>query len=36
MQNEDGSFKSIEKRWMEANPDLITAYALESLCEAMR
>ncbi len=36
LQNDDGSFKSIAKRWMEDNPDLITAYALEALCEAMR
>ncbi|HMN42519.1 MAG TPA: prenyltransferase/squalene oxidase repeat-containing protein [Phycisphaerales bacterium] len=36
LQSEDGSFKSVGKRWMEDNPDLITAYALEALCEAMR
>jgi len=31
LQNEDGSFKSLDKRWMEDNPDLITAYALIAL-----
>ena len=28
LQNEDGSFKSVDDRWMENNPVLITAYAL--------
>ena len=31
LQNPDGSFKSVDKRWMESNPDLITAYALIGL-----
>jgi squalene-hopene/tetraprenyl-beta-curcumene cyclase len=35
MQNEDGSFKSVSKRWMEGNPDLITAYAVIALRQAM-
>jgi squalene-hopene/tetraprenyl-beta-curcumene cyclase len=34
LQNEDGSFKSVDKRWMEDNPDLITAYALTALRQA--
>lgn len=36
MQNEDGSFKSVDDRWMENNPVLITAYALIALQEAVR
>ncbi len=35
MQNEDGSFKSVDDRWMENNPVLITAYALIALREAV-
>ncbi len=35
MQNEDGSFKSIDDRWMENNPVLITAYALIALQNAL-
>jgi hypothetical protein len=35
MQNEDGSFKSVSKRWMEGNPDLITAYAVIALRQAI-
>ena len=31
LQNEDGSFKSVSTRWMENNPDLITAYVLIAL-----
>lgn len=31
LQNEDGSFKSVDDRWMENNPVLITAYALLAL-----
>lgn len=31
LQNEDGSFKSLDKRWMEDNAELITAYALVAL-----
>lgn len=31
LQNEDGSFKSVDKRWMESNPVLISAYALIAL-----
>lgn len=34
LQNEDGSFRSIDDRWMENNPVLITAYALIALREA--
>jgi squalene-hopene/tetraprenyl-beta-curcumene cyclase len=36
LQNEDGSFKSVDERWMENNPVLITAYAGITLGEAMR
>jgi squalene-hopene/tetraprenyl-beta-curcumene cyclase len=36
MQNADGSFRSVDDRWMENNPSLITAYALLSLQEALR
>jgi squalene-hopene/tetraprenyl-beta-curcumene cyclase len=35
MQNEDGSFKSVDDRWMENNPVLITAYALIAIREAV-
>ena len=35
LQNEDGSFKSVDARWMENNPDLITAYALIALGAAV-
>jgi squalene-hopene/tetraprenyl-beta-curcumene cyclase len=31
LQNEDGSFRSLDDRWMEDNPVLITAYALIAL-----
>ncbi len=31
LQNQDGSFKSVNNRWMENNPDLIAAYALIAL-----
>jgi len=31
LQNEDGSFRSVDDRWMENNPVLITAYALIAL-----
>lgn len=34
LQQEDGSFKSVDKRWMEDNPVLITAYALWALQQA--
>ncbi|MCC6320718.1 MAG: hypothetical protein IT438_04695 [Phycisphaerales bacterium] len=34
LQNPDGSFKSLDKRWMEDNPVLITAYALLALRNA--
>jgi len=34
LQNEDGSFKSVDDRWMENNPVLITAYALIALQHA--
>jgi len=36
LQNEDGSFKSVDDRWMESDPVLITAYALIVLREAAR
>ncbi len=35
LQNEDGSFKSVDSRWMEDNPVLITAYALLALQHAV-
>jgi hypothetical protein len=35
LQNEDGSFKSVDKRWMEDNAVLITAYGLIGLGEAL-
>lgn len=31
LQAEDGSFRSVDDRWMENNPELITAYALIAL-----
>jgi squalene-hopene/tetraprenyl-beta-curcumene cyclase len=34
LQNDDGSFRSVDDRWMENNPVLITAYALIALQEA--
>ncbi len=34
LQNEDGSFKSVDDRWMENNPILITAYSLIALQHA--
>lgn len=36
LQNEDGSFKSVDDRWMENDPVLITAYALIALQHATR
>lgn len=36
LQNEDGSFKSVDDRWMENNPELITAYSMIALGLAMR
>lgn len=36
MQNDDGSFKSIDDRWMENDPVLITAYALIAAQSALR
>lgn len=36
LQNPDGSFKSVDDRWMENNPTLITAYALLALEHAAR
>ncbi|MBY0308062.1 MAG: hypothetical protein K2Q09_04905, partial [Phycisphaerales bacterium] len=36
MQNEDGSFQSVDKRWMEDNQVLITAYALLAVQHALR
>ena len=34
LQNDDGSFRSLDDRWMENNPVLITAYALIALQHA--
>lgn len=36
LQNEDGSFRSVDDRWMENNPVLITAYSLIALQCAAR
>lgn len=36
MQQSDGSFKSVNNRWMENDPVLITAYGLIAVGEAMR
>lgn len=36
MQSEDGSFNSVNKRWMEDNTTLITAYALLAAQNALR
>ncbi|HYD01467.1 MAG TPA: prenyltransferase/squalene oxidase repeat-containing protein [Phycisphaerales bacterium] len=36
MQNADGSFKSVDERWMEDNTVLITAYALLAAQNALR
>jgi squalene-hopene/tetraprenyl-beta-curcumene cyclase len=36
LQNEDGSFQSVDDRWMENNPVLITAYAVLALEHAAR
>jgi len=35
MQNEDGSFRPVDDRWMENNPVLITAFALLALQDAV-
>ena len=35
LQNGDGSFRSVDDRWMEGNPVLITAYALLALQHAI-
>lgn len=35
MQNEDGSFRSVNSRWMENNPVLITAYAVIAIGHAL-
>jgi squalene-hopene/tetraprenyl-beta-curcumene cyclase len=35
LQNPDGSFKSVNERWMENNPVLITAYSLIALQNAV-
>jgi hypothetical protein len=36
LQNEDGSFRSLDDRWMEGNPVLITAYTVLALQHALR
>lgn len=35
LQNDDGSFRSVDDRWMENNPVLITAYSLIALGEVI-
>lgn len=35
LQNDDGSFRSVDDRWMESNPVLITAYSLLALQHAI-
>lgn len=35
LQNADGSFKSVDDRWMESNPVLITAYSVLTLQKAI-
>ncbi len=35
LQNDDGSFRSVDDRWMENNPVLITAYTLIALGEVL-
>lgn len=34
-QQDDGSWSNLADRWMEGNPDLVTAYALNALMEAL-
>lgn len=36
LQNDDGSFRSVDKRWMEDKPELITAYSLIALRHALK
>jgi hypothetical protein len=36
LQEPDGSFKSVDDRWMENDPVLITAYSLIALGEAVK
>ncbi|MCW5765441.1 MAG: hypothetical protein KIT68_05640 [Phycisphaeraceae bacterium] len=36
LQNPDGSFKSLDDRWMENDPSLVTSYALVALQSALR
>jgi hypothetical protein len=36
LQNEDGSFRSVDDRWMESDPVLITAYSLNALQAARK
>lgn len=36
LQNDDGSFRSVDDRWMENNPVLITAYATIAMQHAVR
>lgn len=35
-QKSDGSFETLDKRWMETNPVLITAYSLNAVGEALK
>lgn len=36
LQNDDGSFRPIDDRWMETDPELITAYSMIALQHALR
>lgn len=36
LQNEDGSFRPVDDRWMETDPELITAYCMIALQHALR
>lgn len=36
LQNEDGSFRAVDDRWMETDPELITAYCMIALQHALR
>lgn len=36
LQNEDGSFRPVDDRWMETDPELITAYSMIALQHALR
>lgn len=36
LQNDDGSFRPVDDRWMETDPELITAYSMIALQHALR